>query len=343
MSLGVDGAVGAIPVELLLGLLVDRRAGCPGTRAVLVEAGGKLYVDGLGVRTTNTAGAPDRRTPLPADHHPSPALQSELVVAGLGGLRWSVDGHGDLEAEGINQPRQSGLRVLVVHAGSESYVIHPDSFHYWQPSVKATRPAAPRDESASGTNRCSVQPPEPARRSRFLLRQRSTDHELLTRRNWIRSRDMSEAEVRTATPEDAGVVGRLLWDFNTEFETPTPSAEEFADRFTRLLALDEVIVLLTGGAEPTGFAYLTMRPTPYFDGPLAQLEELYVRPHLRDRGIGTALLQHALELCRERNAGEMHINVDEVDTDTRRFYERHGFRNVLPGTDYQMLFYEREL
>jgi GNAT superfamily N-acetyltransferase len=154
---------------------------------------------------------------------------------------------------------------------------------------------------------------------------------------------MSETEVRTATPEDAGVVGRLLWDFNTEFETPTPSAEQFAARFSRLLALDEVIVLLTGGAEPTGFAYLTMRPTPYFDGPLAQLEELYVRPHLRDRGIGTALLQHALELCRERNAGEMHINVDGVDTDTRRFYERRGFRNVLPGTGYQMLFYEREL
>jgi len=150
-------------------------------------------------------------------------------------------------------------------------------------------------------------------------------------------------EVRIATPQDAGVVGRLLWDFNTEFETPTPSADEFATRFTRLLALDDVIVLLSGGAEPNGFAYLTLRPTPYFDGPLAQLEELYVRPQLRDRGLGTALLQRALELCRERNAGEMHINVDAVDTDARRFYERHGFLNVLPGTDDQMLFYEQEL
>lgn len=154
---------------------------------------------------------------------------------------------------------------------------------------------------------------------------------------------MSEAEVRTAMSEDAGVVGRLLWDFTTEFETPTPSAEEFATRFARLLALDEVIVLLAGGVEPTGFAYLTLRPTPFFDGPLAQLEELYVLPHLRNRGIGTALLQRALQQCRERNAGEMHINVDEVDTDTRRFYERHGFLNILPGTDYRMLCYEQEL
>jgi GNAT superfamily N-acetyltransferase len=154
---------------------------------------------------------------------------------------------------------------------------------------------------------------------------------------------MSEAEIRTATPGDAGVVGRLLWDFNTEFETPTPSAEEFATRFARLLTRDEVLVLLAGGAEPTGFAYLTLRPTPYFDGPLAQLEELYVRPHLRDRGIGTALLARALQRCRERNAGEMHIDVDEDDTDTRRFYERHGFHNILPDTDHRMLCYVQDL
>jgi GNAT superfamily N-acetyltransferase len=156
---------------------------------------------------------------------------------------------------------------------------------------------------------------------------------------------MSDAEVRAATPQDAGVVGRLLWDFNTEFETETPSADELATRFARLLARDDVIVLLSGaaGSDPTGFAYLTLRPAPYFDGPLAQLEELYVVPHLRGRGIGSALLERALELCRERDAGEMHIGVDEVDTDTRRFYERHGFLNILPGTDYRMLFYEREL
>jgi len=35
----------------------------------------------------------------------------------------------------------------------------------------------------------------------------------------------------------------------------------------------------------------------------------------------------------------MHINVDEVDADTRRFYERHGFRNIEDGTDYRMLCY----
>lgn len=152
-----------------------------------------------------------------------------------------------------------------------------------------------------------------------------------------------EVEVRRATVTDAATVGRLLFDFNTEFESPTPSAEEFARRFAELLLRDDVIVLLAEASEPVGFAYLTLRPTPYGDGPLAQLEELYVRPELRDRGIGTRLLTAALAEVREHGAIEMHINVDEVDVDTRRFYERHGFTNIEPGEDYRMLFYLREL
>ncbi len=151
--------------------------------------------------------------------------------------------------------------------------------------------------------------------------------------------------VRLATPADAAVVGRLLFDFNTEFETPTPSADEFAARFARLLARDDVLVVLAeDGGTATGFGYLTLRPTPYGEGPLAQLEELYVVPELRDGGIGTDR-QPAVDTGRvvDRGAIEVHINVDEVDTDTRRFYERHGFTNVEAGQDYRMLGDLREL
>ena len=150
--------------------------------------------------------------------------------------------------------------------------------------------------------------------------------------------------VRRARPSDADVVGRLLFDFNTEFDTPTPDAAAFAARFRELLGRGDVVVLLAGEeSAPTGFAFLTLRPTPYHDGPLAQLEELYVVPDLRDGGIGTTLLTTAVDAVRRLGAGEVHINVDEVDTDTRRFYERHGFLNIEPGTDYRMLCYVREL
>jgi len=146
--------------------------------------------------------------------------------------------------------------------------------------------------------------------------------------------------VRRAIVEDAEVLGRLLWDFNTEFDSETDDADVLARRFARLLALDGVLaVLAEDDGEAVGFALVTLRPAIWFDGPVSQLEELYVVPRLRDRGIGTQVLDLCRELARELGSPEMHINVDEVDVDTRRFYERHGFRNIEDGTDYRMLCY----
>ena len=151
-------------------------------------------------------------------------------------------------------------------------------------------------------------------------------------------------EVRRATVEDAAVLGRLLWDFNTEFDSETDDADVLAARFARILALPGILAVLAeddgeDDGEAAGFALVSLRPAIWFDGPVSQLEELYVVPQLRDRGIGTQVLDLCRALARGLGSPEMHIGVDEVDADTRRFYERHGFRNIEEGTDYRMLYY----
>ena len=147
-------------------------------------------------------------------------------------------------------------------------------------------------------------------------------------------------EVRPATVDDAAALARLLWDFNTEFATETDDVEVLTDRFTRLLDLDDIVAVLAEDAgEPVGFALVSLRPAIWFDGPVSQLEELYVVPTLRDRGIGTQVLDLCRQLVAASGSPEMHINVDEVDVDTRRFYERHGFLNIEDGVDYRMLCY----
>ena len=150
----------------------------------------------------------------------------------------------------------------------------------------------------------------------------------------------------TSTPivlagaRDAETVTQLQIDFNDEFDDPSPPFEVLLPRFRRLLADPAAFVLLAGEREdPLGYAVVTLRPTVYTDGPLAVLDELYVRPRRRAEGIGTVLLTRAIEEVRARGGGEMHINVDEVDTDARRFYERHGFVNIEPGSDSRMLLY----
>jgi GNAT superfamily N-acetyltransferase len=148
--------------------------------------------------------------------------------------------------------------------------------------------------------------------------------------------------VRRAGPDDAAVVARLLDDFNREFDTPSPGVTVLTDRLRRLLAGDHTVALLVG-EPPLGLALLTFRPNVWSDAPVALLDELYVVPASRSRGLGTALLRAAEEAVLRRSGELLEINVDGDDVDARRFYERHGYRNSELGRDDPLLYYYREL
>lgn len=148
--------------------------------------------------------------------------------------------------------------------------------------------------------------------------------------------------VRQATASDAAVVAGLLDAFNREFDTPTPGVEVLTARLRRLLAGDRLVALLAGDPA-VGVAVLSFRPNVWYDGPVAALDELYVRPDLRGRRFGHALLEAACRLARTHGAEALEINVDGADTDARRFYEAHGFRNTEPGATEPMYYYYRDL
>ena len=148
--------------------------------------------------------------------------------------------------------------------------------------------------------------------------------------------------VRAAGPDEAGVVAQLLDAFNREYATPTPGPGVLTSRLQQLLAGADVIALLV--AEPAvGVALLTLRPNVWYAGPVGLLDELYVVPDRRGRGLGTALLRSAEQAVRARGGELLEINVDGDDTGARRFYERHGYRNCEPGQDDPLLYYFREL
>jgi GNAT superfamily N-acetyltransferase len=151
-----------------------------------------------------------------------------------------------------------------------------------------------------------------------------------------------ERAVRRAVVDDAVVVAQMLDDFNREFDTPSPGPQVLAARLGRLLATDDFVALLAGESA-LGVAVLTFRPSVWYDGPVATLDELYVRPDMRGQRYGHAMLETACRLARERGAGELQINVDGEDIDAQRFYDAHGFTNVEPGASEPMYFYYREL
>lgn len=149
----------------------------------------------------------------------------------------------------------------------------------------------------------------------------------------------AEAEVRTATSEDAAIVARLLRDFNSEYGWPMPPVEELAPRLGELIEAGEALVLLVGDA--LGIAVLRLRESLWSRSLVAYLEELYVVPGRRGEGLGRALMEASMEAARAAGAETIELGTSTADVAARGLYESCGFTNLEDGAT--MLFYERDL
>ena len=144
--------------------------------------------------------------------------------------------------------------------------------------------------------------------------------------------------VRRAVVADADAVGRLLHDFNSEFDEHTPGPRPLSARVRQLLAEDEITVIL-GGAGPDGLAVLRFRPDIWGQALECYLAELYVAPGRRRKGLGRALMEAAMELARGEGADHMDLGTSENDVAARALYESLGFSNREGGRDGPINYY----
>lgn len=149
--------------------------------------------------------------------------------------------------------------------------------------------------------------------------------------------------IRRATSEDASDVAQLLHDFNTEYDDPTPPVPVLAERVAELLA-EEAIVVLVADRPPTGLAVLRLKPSLWSKAADAYLEELYVIPDQRGKGIGKALLTAAIDTARKAGADHFELTTGETDTEARGLYESFNLTNREGSPDGpRMLYYELDL
>jgi ribosomal protein S18 acetylase RimI-like enzyme len=154
---------------------------------------------------------------------------------------------------------------------------------------------------------------------------------------------LNSQHVRHAEVADAENIGRLLHDFNSEFDEPTPGPRQLAERIRELLAEGEITVLL-GGRGPDGLAVLRFRPAIWTRALECYLAELYVVPDRRGQGLGRALMEAAIETARRAGADHMDLGTSEDDVAARGLYESLGFSNREGQADGPIsYFYEREL
>jgi ribosomal protein S18 acetylase RimI-like enzyme len=153
---------------------------------------------------------------------------------------------------------------------------------------------------------------------------------------------MSDA-VRRAERADDEAVGRMLHDFNREYDDPTPPPAVIAKRIRELIDGGDTLVLV-GGDGPDGLAVLRFRPSLWSQALECYLAELYVVPDRRGRGLGRALMEAAMDTARAEGADYMDLGTGEDDVAARSLYESLGFshREGKPDGAIQY-YYERDL
>jgi GNAT superfamily N-acetyltransferase len=84
-----------------------------------------------------------------------------------------------------------------------------------------------------------------------------------------------------------------------------------------------------------GFAILATTWTVEHGGHVVWLDELYVLPSVRNSGVGTQLLEHALDTAREMGCLAVDLEVDVEHARAENLYARAGFRR-LPRTRWSL-------
>ena len=143
------------------------------------------------------------------------------------------------------------------------------------------------------------------------------------------------------TPTERSAAGRLLHDFNTEYDDPSPGPDALAARLEVLVADGSTEVLLLGNAE--GVAVLRFRASLWTEAEECYLAELYVVPGRRGGGLGRVLLRACVARARSRGCDFMDLSTSEDDVAARHLYEAEGFRRTEGEGGPLTFHYEREI
>jgi GNAT superfamily N-acetyltransferase len=87
------------------------------------------------------------------------------------------------------------------------------------------------------------------------------------------------------------------------------------------------LILLEHDNQLLGYMVLGFGFSLEFHGPDCFIDEFYVQPEHRSKGIGAAALTFALSICRELGIDAVHLEADHFNSRGHSFYKRLGFKD----------------
>jgi ribosomal protein S18 acetylase RimI-like enzyme len=140
--------------------------------------------------------------------------------------------------------------------------------------------------------------------------------------------------VRRATSSDIGTLVELMHAFYAESAFPLDRAWA-AGAFAQLLADPSrgAVWILAVHGTPVGHVVLSVRFAMEFGGLSAYIDDLFVQPAYRRRGVARAGLEALIAESSHRGCRSLHVEVDPKNLAAIALYREFGLR---PGTDERL-------
>lgn len=156
---------------------------------------------------------------------------------------------------------------------------------------------------------------------------------------------MPKISVRPACPEDVALIHSLICELADYEKLRHTVAATEDDLLTALFGPKPCCEALVGSVDGAdlGFALYFQNYSTFVGRPGLYLEDLYVRPAARGRGLGKALLQRLAAIAVERRCGRVEWTALDWNEPAIKFYEGLGARQMsewrlfrLSGEELQM-------
>ncbi len=134
---------------------------------------------------------------------------------------------------------------------------------------------------------------------------------------------MGKALVRNPLPADESAWRRLWTGYCTFYETEVPEAVT-AGTWNRMLSPAAPLLgrIAEWQGEVQGFTISVLHEGTWTLKPICYLEDLFVAPAVRGKGLGRALIEDIVSLARERGCSRLYWHTRAENRDARRLYDK---------------------
>jgi len=148
----------------------------------------------------------------------------------------------------------------------------------------------------------------------------------------------SAFEIRTTTEADVPVILSLIRELAEYEREPNAVVATEAGLREVLFGAERAaeVLLALDNAQPVGFAVYFYNFSTWLGRPGLYLEDLFVRPAVRGKGFGRALLERLAQIAKERGCGRMEWAVLDWNEPAIQFYRKLGAEPMNEWTVFRL-------